>query len=665
MGTRRCRTKWIYVERDPLAIGVNRPIDAPLVGDLRDILPQLTQAVGAACRPPRLAGWIAAQTRHRSDLAAAPAGRKPVHTANLVVEATRAFPDDGIMVRDGGATHRSSPGPIRRRHPATSCGTRTSATSEPACPMRSVRSLQSATQGHADDRRQLVPVPHFRARDRRRKNLPIIVVVSCDYAWGLEVGVYRRAMGPQSPETEAHLEQAACASTNWPKHFGALRRICRAATIRSARRSARAGQRQARVIHVPVDPDVERDRGAELCGIRVLGKLLSKAARGREPAMAKGIVLDPTAARDDDMPAPAPTPACSPASAIGFRLDQSGALGLDQRRWAEKFRARRCEVSFWRSGGRSGEEGERMARELEDWLKTIDVAVVGLANCGSCTGWTIRDAITRRQLRPADRRRRDQEFRGLRARDRRARRALGPARACPALSAQRTAQRRSRCASASSISAGMLDTMGAPDGEGARGMSIVPSSRPAADASALRRSHWSVAIAALQGCEVDWLASQPHETDLDIEAFTDFALAQGLGRRPAADPADRARASAASCAERPLSRRSDRASAADAVECTVEKIVINAVMAGAPPESLELLIAAVDVDRRPRFRALRRQRHHRAGLSGLRRQRPGPATSSTFPISYGCFGGVATKAAAIGRAIRLIMRNVAGQVAGR
>ena len=37
-----------------------------------------------------------------------------------------------------------------------------------------------------------------------RKNLPVICVVSCDYAWGLEVGVYRRMMGPQSPETEAH-----------------------------------------------------------------------------------------------------------------------------------------------------------------------------------------------------------------------------------------------------------------------------------------------------------------------------------------------------------------------------------------------------------------------------------------------------------------------------
>src|SRR6185437_12914640 len=49
--------------------------------------------------------------------------------------------------------------------------------------------------------------------------------------------------------------------------------------------------------------------------------------------------------------------------------------------------------SFWRSTNRSGEEGEEQSRSLQDWLKTIDVAVVGLANCGSCTGWTVRDAI--------------------------------------------------------------------------------------------------------------------------------------------------------------------------------------------------------------------------------------------------------------------------------
>jgi thiamine pyrophosphate-dependent acetolactate synthase large subunit-like protein len=37
-----------------------------------------------------------------------------------------------------------------------------------------------------------------------RKKLPIVCIVGCDYAWGLEVAVYKGNFGPQSPETEAH-----------------------------------------------------------------------------------------------------------------------------------------------------------------------------------------------------------------------------------------------------------------------------------------------------------------------------------------------------------------------------------------------------------------------------------------------------------------------------
>ena len=45
--------KWIYIERDPLAIGVNRPIDVPLVGDLRDVVPQLVDALKGSQRSRR------------------------------------------------------------------------------------------------------------------------------------------------------------------------------------------------------------------------------------------------------------------------------------------------------------------------------------------------------------------------------------------------------------------------------------------------------------------------------------------------------------------------------------------------------------------------------------------------------------------------------------
>ena len=44
--------KWVYVEQDPTAIGVNRPVDVPLVGDLRGVVPQLVEALKDGPRKP-------------------------------------------------------------------------------------------------------------------------------------------------------------------------------------------------------------------------------------------------------------------------------------------------------------------------------------------------------------------------------------------------------------------------------------------------------------------------------------------------------------------------------------------------------------------------------------------------------------------------------------
>lgn len=108
-----------------------------------------------------------------------------------------------------------------------------------------------------------------------------------------------------------------------------------------------------------------------------------------------GKVLDPTSTRDDDIATPGPDVGILNGKKIGFRVDQIWrSWDWVSESWAERLRAAGAEVSFWRSCGRSGEEGDRMARELAEWLTTIDVAIVGLANCGSCTGWTIRDSLT-------------------------------------------------------------------------------------------------------------------------------------------------------------------------------------------------------------------------------------------------------------------------------
>jgi hypothetical protein len=165
------------------------------------------------------------------------------------------------------------------------------------------------------------------------------------------------------------------------------------------------------------------------------------------------------------------------------------------------------------------------------------------------------------------------------------------------------------------------------------------------------------------GCEIDWLASTRHESDLDVVGFTQYAMKQGWGDGlPLVPPTEtRVRAFLAGnhrypdevVARLPPTR----------AECTVEKIVINAVMAGAPPESLPLLIAAVEAVADPDFE-----------LYGVNAT-TAPVAPALFvngpirdqldiPYKHGCFGGAASAAPAIGRALRLIMRNVAGQVVG-
>jgi hypothetical protein len=105
-------------------------------------------------------------------------------------------------------------------------------------------------------------------------------------------------------------------------------------------------------------------------------------------------ILDPTSRRATDNASPGPDAGPLAGKHIGIRLDQIWRcwdwIAED---WAQKFEESGAKVSYWRSTNRSGEEGEEQNRSLQEWLKTLDAAVVGLANCGSCTGWTIRDAI--------------------------------------------------------------------------------------------------------------------------------------------------------------------------------------------------------------------------------------------------------------------------------
>jgi thiamine pyrophosphate-dependent acetolactate synthase large subunit-like protein len=249
--------KWIYIERDPLAIGVNRRIDVPLVGDLRDVVPQLVDAlVGVPCeQPPELDTWIKMHADYRAEVnARTPSGSVPVHTARFVYEATRAIPKDAVFVRDGGAvsifawTHsQSTPHDLIWSQNFGHLGTGLPYAIGAQLAVGSNRRVVLLT----GDSAFLFHIAELETAVR--KNLPVICIVGCDYAWGLEVRGYRGLLGPDSPETEAHwgrqlrLDKTA-------ESFGAHGEyVEREEDIGPAIERALASGKPA-VIQVPVDP---------------------------------------------------------------------------------------------------------------------------------------------------------------------------------------------------------------------------------------------------------------------------------------------------------------------------------------------------------------------------------------------------------------------------
>ncbi|SFC29308.1 UGSC family (seleno)protein [Tropicimonas isoalkanivorans] len=110
--------------------------------------------------------------------------------------------------------------------------------------------------------------------------------------------------------------------------------------------------------------------------------------------MTKGYVLDPTGFRTDDNEDAGPPLPGLKGAVIGFRVDELWrSWDWVSEIWAEMLRQEGAEVRFWRAGGRTGPVGEKVIRELDEFTDELDAFVVGLANCGSCTSWTIHDAL--------------------------------------------------------------------------------------------------------------------------------------------------------------------------------------------------------------------------------------------------------------------------------
>ena len=257
--------KWIYVQQDPTAIGVNRPIDVPLVGDLRAVVPQLSRALGDGLPPAAGLARFMKDGQAELDELAAEAGAKSdgsgnvaMNTAQFVVEASKAFPKDGILIRDGGATviyqwtySQSKPHDVIWNQNYGHIGT--------GLPYATGAMLaDQAETGKARPGMLLTSDSSFlfhigELEVAVRKNLPLVCVVGVDFQWGLEVGVYKRTFGQGTSETGTHWSDKV-RFDKIAEGFGAAGDfVTKASDLGAA--IARAYERGGvTVIHVPIDP---------------------------------------------------------------------------------------------------------------------------------------------------------------------------------------------------------------------------------------------------------------------------------------------------------------------------------------------------------------------------------------------------------------------------
>ena len=159
------------------------------------------------------------------------------------------------------------------------------------------------------------------------------------------------------------------------------------------------------------------------------------------------------------------------------------------------------------------------------------------------------------------------------------------------------------------------------------------------------------------------LLSAKHEVPEDAEAFLDYAERQGWGDGLPLIPPTEARVQAM------LERGRDAPDHVVAVvepqrgDATLEKIAINAVMAGCRPEHFPVVVAAVSAVCEPEFNLYALNTTTCCATPALMIN--GPARQALgIECGYSCLGHNGRANATIGRALRLVMRNVGGAVPG-
>lgn len=249
--------KWIQVDRHPGNIGVNRVIDVPLVGDLKDVLPQLIEVL-EPCDLNRgsnpLKGWRSAQDKNRDAMIANAPDSTPVHTGRMIAEVMEVLPDDCVQVMDGGCTTlwNLAYGYLKSNDCLASSHFGMLGVGLP---------YAIGAQLAVGDERRVCLITGDSAllfyiselETAVRKGLPIVIIVNSDSAWGMEHPGFREQFGPGN---DVEVRWGATGFDKIADAFGAYGQfVDRTADIGPAVKRAFAAGRPA-VVQVAVDPEI-------------------------------------------------------------------------------------------------------------------------------------------------------------------------------------------------------------------------------------------------------------------------------------------------------------------------------------------------------------------------------------------------------------------------
>ena len=196
----------IQIESNPASIGLNRPVDIALIGDAKLVMGQLLQAVRALTGPkdpdPRLAELQMFRAQWWQGLAndIADMERTPMLTGQILKVCNKFFADDAIVALDGGNTVMWSMHYIVPRTPGSvlytanmgylGTGLPYAIGAKIVAPDRQVYCV-SGDSAFGFNMQELETAV--------RLNLPIIVVVAVDGAFGMEKSAQKRVFNREAP----------------------------------------------------------------------------------------------------------------------------------------------------------------------------------------------------------------------------------------------------------------------------------------------------------------------------------------------------------------------------------------------------------------------------------------------------------------------------------